>query len=435
MERLRKNMRGGIRVLLLATILLISFVWIISCSDSEVPEWGMDSPGRQEIAAIGLPLVEIETVDFEEPTYEKANKPEGMLGNTIINATSVPGKMRIVCRNEKKYDSGAYVKGKSGITLRVRGNTSALTSPKKPYKITLQQKADLLGRSDKKYENKDWVLLRFDNLKTKVGMWMNELVGMPWTPAEQYVNVILNGRYLGLYTLAENIKRDKECRVDIEKEGFLFEYDAYWWNEGIYIPSKLYRAMQYTLKYPKPEDITSEDVAYLSELLKNVEDALYKDYDKYLDVSSFAAWLLAHDILGNQDSAGSNIFLSKYDRGDSKIQIGPLWDFDKIMETTDEWSNEHKIFYFKIWWERKDKIMLSAYKEKWGMLSDDLFNEIEYRLSSYNASKETKQVNASIIQDNQTWGTTNPPLTESIESIRTWFKQRQEWMKKSIELL
>ena len=39
------------------------------------------------------------------------------------------------------YDSGDYVDGESGMTLKIRGNTSAWQL-RKPYKIKLQKKAD-----------------------------------------------------------------------------------------------------------------------------------------------------------------------------------------------------------------------------------------------------------------------------------------------------
>ena len=55
-------------------------------------------------------------------------------------------------------------------------------------------------------------------------------------------------------------------------------------------------------------------------------------YQNMIDVESFARWMLAHDILGNTDGAGSNIFITKYDNTEtSLIKMGPLWDFDVIM--------------------------------------------------------------------------------------------------------
>ena len=47
--------------------------------------------------------------------------------------------------------------------------------------------------------------------------------------------------------------------------------------------------------------------------LNYFSESLYQEvsgYLKYIDVPSFAAWLIAHDILGDSDGCGSNIFLT-----------------------------------------------------------------------------------------------------------------------------
>ena len=108
----------------------------------------------------------------------------------------------------------------------IRGNTTA-RAKKKPYKIKLQKKADLLLRGDdEKYGDKDWLLILDESLSAKTGFKLNELAGMQWTPSYQYVNLILNGEYKGLYMLCESVERNKSCRLNVDKSGYIFEYDA-----------------------------------------------------------------------------------------------------------------------------------------------------------------------------------------------------------------
>ncbi len=85
----------------------------------------------------GLPVVVVDTTNGEEPTAERINPPEGCLGVGITNATKVAGRVRIYYPDNVKspvFDSGEYVKDASGMTFKLRGNTSALDA-KKPFKI------------------------------------------------------------------------------------------------------------------------------------------------------------------------------------------------------------------------------------------------------------------------------------------------------------
>lgn len=192
------------------------------------------------LSNLNIPLVDIITVNSEEPTYERASKPAGAWGAGITNATKVPASMKIIKNGETIYKSGEYMKKESGLTIKVRGNTSALMS-KKPYKLKLQKKADLLDRGDNKYKDKDWVLLRTGSfLNTPIGFWTSELIGQEYTPAHEYVNLIINGTYRGLYVLCEQVTVNSDCRIDVDKqEGYVVECDAYWWLEDIFFPSQL----------------------------------------------------------------------------------------------------------------------------------------------------------------------------------------------------
>jgi hypothetical protein len=98
----------------------------------------------KEALEYGLPVIVVNTVNDEEPTAEPINHPEGCLGTGITNATKVPGRVRIYFSGDVEnpdFDSGEYEEGQSGMTFKIRGNSSA-NSSKKPFKIKLQKKAD-----------------------------------------------------------------------------------------------------------------------------------------------------------------------------------------------------------------------------------------------------------------------------------------------------
>lgn len=103
----------------------------------------------------------ITTIDGEEPTFDIVYPPEGGTGVGICNRTKVMGRMVMTTGTDTLYDSGEWAEGTSGMSIKVRGNTSAASAKEQlPYKIKLVKKADLLMRGSKVHKHKDWVLLR-----------------------------------------------------------------------------------------------------------------------------------------------------------------------------------------------------------------------------------------------------------------------------------
>ena len=335
------------------------------------------------IADMDIPLVVINTVDGEEPTCDVVSPPEGAWGSGIANATKVPAGMQIILHGDTLYDSGEYVKKESGLTIKIRGNSSGKKA-KKPYKLKLQKKADLLLRGDKKYKDKDWVLLRTGgSLITPIGYWTSELFGQEWTPSHQIVNLWMNGQYRGLYILCEQVTVNPDCRIDVdEKEGYVVEADSYWWTENIYFPSSLTAPqLKFTYKYPDPEDITDEwHESVSSDVLANEAKIAAGEFSDAYDCESFAKWLLGWELLGNGDTAGANMYIVKKDAS-SKIAMGPMWDFDQAMQTSDDWIGAHyHYFYFHHMLNSSDDGFRKAFKEVWSekghMVTESLIQRI-----------------------------------------------------------
>ena len=98
------------------------------------------------------------------------------------------------------------------VQIRGRGNTS-WTWPKKPYRIKLGRKADLFGMG----ANKNWVLLAnyLDEslLRNTTAQQVAAELGLV-SMDSVWVDVVLNGSYIGNYQLCEQVRID-ETRVDI----------------------------------------------------------------------------------------------------------------------------------------------------------------------------------------------------------------------------
>lgn len=401
--------------------------------------WSQREQDLQTILSLGLPVVEVTTVDGEEPTCDPVEPPEGCMGQGITNMNNVKGRLRILQGSETLYDSGDYEKDAGGMTIRVRGNSSAWQE-KKPYKVKLQKKADLLLRGDdKKYKDKDWLLLKDEtaSLNTVVGMKVNELMGMQWTPRYMLVNLMLNDVYRGLYLIVESVKRNNDCRIDIDKEtGYLFEYDPYWWNEDLYFETPMTASpdAKFTFKEPDSEDITEQQVDYIREVMVRLEASLGGEaWQWYVDTESFASWLLAQDILGNGDGHGSNVFMTKYDNSpQSKVMMGNLWDFDAIMQTPDTWSNSHRILYFGVLLDHPSGVFSRAYQARWNTVKGTLFTELMAFLKDFEASETGQAYDRSIPYDSYRCNREGKTLRQLTDEACQWLEARKQWLEHAI---
>ena len=391
----------------------------------------------QEVKTAGLPVLFIDTENGEEPTCDEILPPEGYWGRSITNASKVPGRVRIERGGIILYDSGDYMKKESGMTVKIRGNGSAYQA-KKPFKIKLEKKADMLCRgNENKYADKNWILIKDETLKFKVGFKVNELLGLQWTPQYEYVNVVFNGEYRGMYMLLESVERNAKCRLNVDEgTGYIFELDAYWWNEDVYFASNLIEQLKYTFKYPDSDDVTQEQIDYIQGIVEIVENSL-KDgtYPEYIDVESFASWIIGHELLGNYDGGGSNMYFTKYDNTDaSKVLMGNMWDFDNIFNST-SWANVHNLHYFKSMFNNVNKEFVRTYKQKWLQFSENLFEKLIAYLDDYQLSEESAFFDNSIGLNNTRWHTHFTSVSSRVEEIKNWLSSRKEWLDANVPLL
>ena len=399
------------------------------------------SQSLEDIAALGLPVMEIETIDGEMPDCDYVHHPSGNIGKSITNMTKVPGRITIKTNGETVYDSGEFMEDVSGMRIRLRGNASAWDFNPKPYKIKLERKADLLRRGDDdKYEDKNWLLLKELRMTATVGFKVSELAGLQWTPAFEHINVIFNGKYMGVYLLMESVRRNRSCRLDVDDTGYIFEYDQYWWNEPLYVESSIKDdPIHYTFKYPEPEAISPAQLAYFTEMIQKTEQSIDDGtYPQYIDLDSFAAWLLAHDILGSWDGTGSNIFLTKYDdTSNSKLMMGNLWDIDNSFQTFGEWDNSHNHFFFKKLFDPacENKAFIQAYIKKYDELSPKIFDETANFIEEFRNSHKAEAISKSTDMECDLFQKWNPGVDSCLIKALDWLDSRSVWMAHAVDSL
>ena len=399
---------------------------------------------------VAFPRVEITTKDYILPSCDFVQSPEGCWGAGITNALYENCIMTIYnSDNEIVYvtsDREDYDEAK----IKIRGNTSARheKNGRYPYKIKLDNPADLLkpfidGRDDGQgYEDSDWLLLNYGSNGFRIiGDAIADAVETEWSPDYCYVSLYLNGEYRGLYVLSEaveegNSEGENQWRVPADDDGYVFECDAYWWNEDLYFSTPMTEKtpMYFTFKYPDPDSMTVEspEYLYLKEYMTRFEEALQKNDDSYLDyidLDSFVKWLLVTDYLCITDGGGCNIFLYKKDStSETKVAMGPNWDFDSYM------GDYNGVATIRVYWSTcpfyipylvKKPSFQARYKE--------LFNETCGKLENYinNAfSKVDIDAHLELLKyDNMRFGTSQKSLAVRRDNFLSWLELRIEWMK------
>lgn len=231
--------------------------------------------------------------------------------------------------------------------IRGRGNSTWLWYDKKPYRIKLDKKAALLGLA----EEKDWVLLaNYRDPSHVMNTFVFELariMGLPYTNHTRYVEVTLNGEYIGLYQLTEQVEQGENRVAVDDEEGVLISLDA---DDGPDLSpkatnnfwSKTY-GLPVCVKYPEEDELTDfrkgeimDDFEVLENAILKIRQSKGKPAEiqaamdvvrELMDVQSFIDFLIIQELIYNVElSAPRSMYMHK-DKGD-KWTMGPIWDCD-----------------------------------------------------------------------------------------------------------
>lgn len=363
----------------------------------------------ESITVNELPQVSGQSVhDFNQPVAYQVTAANGQIRSYPVKIEDTGLPLLSISTNGIPVDSKEqYIAGylqvivnRAGDSLfggameiRGRGN-STWGMPKKPYKIKLGKKAGLLGMND----SKQWVLLANYTdkslLRNELAFELSRRVQLAYTPASRFVDVVMNGQYLGNYQLVEQIEVDAK-KVNIEKQpvlgttlpeikgGYLVEVDGFAQSEKIHFTTA--RSMMVSVHYPKDDEISAEQVDYITTNFQQFEDRLFADnfsdpstgYQAYFDLDSYVNWFIVNEVLGNPD-----IFWSTYmykSRNSDKLFTGPVWDLDiaanndyRIGDATQQLMVDvaHEP---KLWIKRlmNDPAFRHAVRDRWNLIKQD----------------------------------------------------------------
>ena len=277
--------------------------------------------------------------------------------------------------NDQYSDSKVLYEGATEI--RGRGN-STWGQPKKPYRLKLDKKTDAFGMG----KSKHWVLLAnyMDEslMRNTLAYNLSGSMGMEQM-STVWVDVILNGKYVGNYQFCENIRTD-DTRVDIfdwegfsedaagviadaagmdkdtagDLESYMAEESMQWITNGFFT----FKGNSYKLSDYESNLLTllNEDYGHslgsISELSNLITGGYILELDEYYDeVSKFKTESNQPIMFKNpefvktnsdmmeyvqtyvqafEDAVQSDLYTAKYDGED--VHYSELYDFDALVD-------------------------------------------------------------------------------------------------------
>ena len=337
------------------------------------------------VAYTGLPVLYLDT-EIETELITKESYTHGI--------------MKII---SEEYGDFEYTFSKEKEGIKGRGNSS-WAFPKKGYNIKFDKKQTLFNLP----KSKKWCIVANYRDKTLIRNNLSSVLGTKvfnseWNASFIYVDLVMNGEYMGNYIFCEKITLDEnrvdiqdisdygkskysdinqDGTVDLNDGGFILEVDVRK-DADFYFTST--QGVVFTLK--DPDEVSMEIQDHIQNIVQQTEDILYgenfKDenlgWKKYLDIDSFIDWFLVNEFSKYHDSSFQTSVYLFYDPNDGKIHMGPNWDFDLGFGNSGDYYTDYKYDGWLIknakWISRlfEDELFVQNVKQRWNEKKFELF--------------------------------------------------------------
>jgi hypothetical protein len=421
----------------------------------------------------GLPLISISTAE------EKITKEEAISAKLLVHRKNLDGLLNAYSspQPEQWYP----------IAIKRRGFSSNLFK-KKQYQfkfLNAEHKTAALPMFDLP-AGKKWVLNgpyvdRTQMRNALVYQWGRQMAesrsGAGWfAPHVRFVEVEMNGEYIGIYGLTERIERGKNRlqvkKIDIdhpeEMPHFIMKLESLRKGE------KTRRHTLLNWVYPSKGDLKKweekkpENAAMIKRRVFNYIDAFeavlksdnFADpidgYRPYIDVDSFVDYMIIQEVVKNTDAYRKSAYFHL--GNDGKIHMGPLWDFDLALgnlffyrqHTVDKWNFKRKHLYHgnraRFWFYTlmKDPYFAQKFYQRYQQLRHTVFDDakIDHEIALY-----TNGFGNAAERNFAKWGKIRNPLFRfimnrppfpkgfgnNIELMKDFIHRRLAWIDTAIE--
>lgn len=385
--------------------------------------------------------------------------------------------------------------------LRWRGSSS-LSFPKKPYSVEFWNDNDeqirhpLLGMQSES----DWVFYspyNFDRayIRNSVAYEMSRRIGR-WAPHTRMVEVFYNANggdltaadYVGVYAVIEQIKMNTRRLgfrtvdpVDVPPAGPIDTSATGSWTGGYLFKADRTDSDEYdwkttrgnptgggtlTIARPKMRNLDggpyfsnsaalagSRQVQYLRTYVQGFEDALYadqangfatRDHLDYIERDTWVDHLILNAFTKNVDALRLSAFFHKPE--DRPILAGPIWDFDRSMDSYDgrddafntwDGTGDATRYFQRDWWGilSQDPDFRQAFYDRWAELRDGPFSnaglaDIIVPLGE-EIDNSANGLGSAAQRDAARWSQNSPRAggyPAEISHMLNWMQNRAAWM-------
>ncbi len=342
------------------------------------------------------------------------------------------------------------------LQIKARGNWTRIGFSKKPFKLKLDKKASLLGLS----KSKHFALLahaddNFGYLRNFTGFLLGKRIGLPWTPSQQPVELVINGDYRGLYFLTESI-RAEGGRIDIESlddncqdpslasGGYIVELDNYDEENQIrldeqtctYVP----KVDKLRITFDTPEVYSDLQRRFITDQFTAMNNAVGNNSNNlwsYLDLDDAARYYIVEEIISHVESYHGSTYLFR-NRGDNmKWHFSPLWDCGNAFNGATDKFLYNNSPYGNTWIPsmRCNSRFNKKVNETWLWFMSQKYEGVDEEISTY-----VSRIKAAAIADRNRWKDRPVPNggqpvadNSSIESKRdnvlNHLKEKTQWLK------
>jgi len=388
---------------------------------------------------------------FVPPAFSSSLPIVKLSTNWTINPqTTVTGQLDIINNNGNNsfFDTPNEYTGPVGIKIR---GQSSLWFDKKNYAIEMRDEfgADLDTNFLDFPTEEDWILhgpyADKSLMRNVLIMDMARKMGQ-YASRTEYVDLFVNGDYLGIYVVMEKIKRDKD-RVDVAKlkttdiegdeltGGYIFKIDKGdpdWLSRYNFYQGA--EKLRYQLVYPDIDKVQPAQFTYIKSYVDSFERAMIdrnlvfggKSFDEYMDLTSFAEAHLLNELGRNVDF---NLAFRNADYCDGAATEGLI--FDRLCDGG-----------YPFWWNTllENEEFQSIVRCRWEALratalqTDTIFAFIDAQVDRMSPSINQNFSRWNIL-GNYLWP--NPlPLAnthqQEMDFLKTWLTARLEWMDDNI---
>jgi CotH kinase protein len=304
----------------------------------------------------------------------------------------------------------------------------------------------------------------------------------------EFVELEVNGDYLGLYLLMEKLTRNP-ARINIQKleksdttldkisGGYVLKIDktAGGDSDGFsdYNATNSFLSkfdsrgrqskqsnIHFLYEYPKSKKITQAQKTYIQQYIHQTEASLIEiqndqentNYTKYIDIDTFIDYFILIELMQNNDGYRISTFLQKDRNG--KLAMGPIWDFDLAFGPEQVFCGgmaRHAWVYrynqycggdgwlVPFWWGQllKDKNFKQKLVSRWkklrlSVLSDTQMEQTIQQLAGY---LQTKGI---VDRNYERWSDKKQESYQKrhqkhVNQILDWTKKHSQWIDNEID--